>query len=132
MSQGKTLSVRQAALRRFTNKMTLGVLPWIFLYQIGRKAALTATTMAGSRLATFTFFPHTRLMPTQKISTFHTRDRFDSALSVIRGRTTPARTVMLPWNTATGISEKTAPLPMEQLITIMMIRSRIAFVASTE
>ena len=40
--------------------------------------------------------------------------------------------VMLPWNIATGIAEKTQPRPIEQLITMMMIRSRTALVARIE
>ena len=56
--------------------------------------------MAGSKLATFTFFPQTRLIPTQKISTFPTRDRFARAAAVITGRRRPARAVMVPWKTA--------------------------------
>ena len=59
-------------------------------------------------------------------------DRFPSAASVISGRTSPARAVMLPWNTATGIAEKTAPRPKEQLMTIIMIKSSTALVARME
>ena len=88
--------------------------------------------MAGSRFATFTFFPKTRLMPTQKISTFPTSDRFASAPSVMTGRISPASAVMLPCSTATGIAENAAPFPMELLITIMMIRSSTALVARME
>ena len=42
------------------------------------------------------FLPHTRLTPTQKISTLPTKDRLAKAPSVMTGRRRPARAVMLP------------------------------------
>ena len=53
-------------------------------------------TMAGSRLATLTRLSQTRLMPTQKISTEPTMDRFAKAAAVMTGRRRPAKAVTLP------------------------------------
>ena len=61
-----------------------------------KKAAATASTTAGSILATWSFLPHTRLTPTQKIRMEPIMERFDSAASVISGLISPARAVMLP------------------------------------
>ena len=55
---------------------------------------MTAMTTAGSRFATLTFFPHTRLIPTQKIRIEPIRDRFDRAVSVIIGLISLARQVI--------------------------------------
>ena len=71
-------------------------------------------------------------MPTQKIRIEPMRERLLSAASVISGRIRPARAVILPWKSATGMAEKMQPLPMEQVMTIMMIRSRTALVARME
>ena len=103
-----------------------------FFAYFGRNAAITATTMAGSRFATLTFLPQTRLMPTQKISTFPTMDRFARAIAVMTGRRSPAKAVILPCKIATGIAEKTAPRPIEQLMTIIMIKSSTDLVARME
>ena len=93
---------------------------------------MTAMTTAGSRFATLTFFPHTRLIPTQKIRIEPIRDRFDRAVSVIIGLISLARQVIEPWKSSTGIAENIQPLPNEQVITIIIIRSRIAFVVNME
>ena len=61
-----------------------------------KNAAATAKMTAGSILATFSFLPHTRLTPTQKIRIDPIMERFPSAASVISGRIRPANAVMLP------------------------------------
>ena len=66
-----------------------------FIYN-GRNAAITAITMAGSILATFTVFPNSRFTPTQKIRILPTRLRFAMAASVITSFRSPAKTVTLP------------------------------------
>ena len=98
------------------------------MFQKGRKAAITAITMAGNKFATRIFLPQTRLMPTQNIRIEPMVDKFPRAASVISGLISTARAVMLPWKMPTGIAEKMQPLPREQVMTIIMIRSRIALV----
>ena len=83
-------------------------------------------------MATRSFFPHTRLTPTQKISTEPTRDRFWIAASVITGEISRASSVMAPSNTNTGIAEKAQPLPMDEVITSMMMKSSTALTARVE
>ncbi len=83
-------------------------------------------------MATRSFFPHTRLMPTQKIKIEPIIDKFDSAVCVITGLISRASNVMEPWKIPTGIAEKIHPFPMAHVITIIMIKSRTALVASIE
>ena len=45
-----------------------------YRYAIGKKAAIAANKIAGSRLATRIFLSHTRFMPTQKIRMDPTRE----------------------------------------------------------
>ena len=89
-------------------------------------------TEAGSILATWIFLPHTRLTPTQKIRMEPIMERFDSAASVISGLISRASRVIAPWKQPTGIAEKMQPLPMEQVITRMIIRSSTALAARME
>ena len=57
------------------------------------------------------FFPKARLTPTQKISTFPTKEMSEMAPSVRNGSRNPANNVMLPCQSPTGMAEKSAPLP---------------------
>ena len=86
----------------------------------------------GSRLATLIFFPHTRLTPTQKIMTEPVRDKLERACSVINGSSSLARRVIVPWNTATGMAENTHPFPMDAVMIMTMIKSKMAFAAKIE
>ena len=61
-----------------------------------------------------------------------TRDRLFRAAGVISGEISRASRVTPPWSTATGIAEKTQPLPMEAVMTRMITRSRIALVSRME
>ena len=54
------------------------------------------------------------------------------AKSVMSGFKNVAKTVIAPSNTNTGIAEKAHPFPRDQVITMMMIKSNIAFVASSD
>ena len=53
-----------------------------------------AKITAGSKLATRTVLPHTKLMPTQKISTEPTIERFQRAASLISGCTITVTTIL--------------------------------------
>lgn len=91
-----------------------------------------ARITAGSIFATRIFFFHIRLIPTQKIRMEPIIDTFDNASGIIRGRTRRASKVTSPWKIATGIAENRQPFPIAAVITIMMIRSRIALVTRME
>ena len=54
------------------------------------------------------------------------------AVAVIRGEINFASRVMHPSNTKTGIAEKIAPFPMEDVITAMMMASKTVFTARVE
>ena len=89
--------------------------------------------MAGSILATLILvFSKTKLIPTQKISIFPTKERLVSAASVMMGSMLLAKSVTLPCRSATGMAEKMHPFPMEAVITQMIIKSKIAFVRRVE
>ena len=91
-------------------------------------------TMDGSILATRNFFPQTILVPMQKIRMFPTRDKLAKAWgsAIMIGSMNRAKIVMEPWNNAMGMAEKIQPLPMEAVMTMMMIASKIAFNISVE
>ena len=91
---------------------------------------MTAGITAGSRFATRIFLPQIRLIPTQKISTFPTKERYPMAVSVMIGRITVASRVTAPSQRNTGIAEKTQPFPRELVMTITMTRSRMDLVPS--
>ena len=97
--------------------------------QNGRYAAKTASSTAGIIFATRNFFPHTRLTPTQKISTDPIRDRYDTARGVISGASSRASRVTPPSNRKTGIAENPQPFPMEEVITATMMKSSTDFTA---
>lgn len=69
----------------------------MFPVQKPRNAQITAITIAGSIFATFSFFSHNRLIPTQKISIEPVRERLESAPSVMTGWIALARSVITPW-----------------------------------
>ena len=62
-------------------------------------------------------------MPTQKISTEPTIDRFHRADAVISGYRSVARRVRLPCRMPTGMAGNIHPLPIAQVIIIMIIKS---------
>ena len=95
-------------------------------------AAITAKTTEGSMFATRSFLPHTRFTPTQKIKIEPIIDKFERASCVIIGLTNLASNVIEPWKIPTGIAEKIQPFPIAHVITIIMIKSRTALVASME
>ena len=82
--------------------------------------------MAGSRFATLIRFPQIRLVPTQKISIEPVSDMLDKACSVMKGSTSRASSVMDPWKIPTGMAEKIQPFPMDAVMIIIIIRSRMA------
>ena len=82
--------------------------------------------------ATFNFLPHTRLIPIQKIKMEPMSDRYAIAVTVIIGEINFAKSVIAPSKTKTGIAENTAPFPMEEVITAIMIQSRTDLTASVE
>ena len=82
--------------------------------------------------ATLNFLPHTRFTPMQNISTEPMSDRYATAVAVITGERSRASSVMTPSKAKTGSAEKAAPLPMEDVITAMMMKSSTDFTASVE
>ena len=101
-------------------------------YPKGKYAANIASTTAGSIFATFNFLPKTKLIPTQKISTEPIKDKYEIAVSVITGDTNLASNVIQPSNTNTGIAEKAAPFPIDDVITATIINSKTDLTANVE
>ena len=93
-----------------------------------KKAANIAIIIAGSKFATRTFLPKTKLTPTQKISIEPIKDRLFRAVAVINGRTKVAIKVSVPSKRKTGMAENIQPLPKDEAITITKMKSRIVFV----
>ena len=56
----------------------------------------TGISNAGSRLPIFICLPKNKLIPTPKISTFPTSERFRMSVSLNNGERVPARMVMAP------------------------------------
>ena len=57
------------------------------------------------------------------------RDRYCMARSVMTGFKKEAKTVIKPSKTSTGMDENPAPFPSEQVMTMIMMKSKTAFVA---
>ena len=74
----------------------------------------------------------TLLNLTQQISTLPTMERLASAAVVIIGAMSCASTVISPCQIARGMTEKTGPLPMEEVSAMTMIQSRMPFVMRME
>ena len=72
------------------------------------------------------------MTPTPKIKTEPIRDRYETARPVMTGAITRASRVMAPSSRKTGITEKTQPFPMEEVITATMIKSSTAFTERVE
>ena len=100
------------------------------LYHFTKGIIIVAKTIAGSILASLIILPQPRLTPTQKIRSEPTRDIASSMELVINAEMELANNVIEPYSNNTGIAEKIHPFPILDVITAIIIKSRIVFTQS--
>lgn len=82
--------------------------------------------------ATFIFLPHTRFTPIEKIMTDPISDRYSTASVVTNGETRLARSVIKNCMTNTGSTEKAEPIPIDEVIIAMIMKSKTDLSTSVE